>query len=93
MKSTSSDQPPVAHVATGQSRREALKRFGRYAAAAPTAMVLLEPREGHAGKGNGRGRGNGRGWGNGGKSGKGKSGKGGKGGKGGGGGSGGQWGY
>jgi hypothetical protein len=81
MKSTSSDQTLVPHVASGQSRREALKRFGRYAAAAPTAMVLLEPREGHAGKGNGRGRGNGRGWGNGGK--------GGKGGRGGGG----QWGY
>jgi hypothetical protein len=33
-----------------QSRREALKKFGRYAAAAPTAMVLLEPRESHAAK-------------------------------------------
>ena len=49
-----------------QSRREALKKFGRYAAAAPTAMVLLEPRESHAGrrKGGGRGR-KGRGWGRG----------------------------
>jgi hypothetical protein len=28
-----------------QSRREALKKFGRYAALAPTAMVLLQPRE------------------------------------------------
>jgi hypothetical protein len=28
-----------------QSRREALKRFGRYAAMAPTAMVLLQPRD------------------------------------------------
>lgn len=27
-----------------QSRRETLKKFGRYAAAAPTVMVLLEPR-------------------------------------------------
>ena len=34
-----------------QSRREALKKFGRYAAAAPTAMVLLQPSESHAGKG------------------------------------------
>jgi hypothetical protein len=31
-----------------QTRREALKTFGRYAAVAPTAMVLLQPREGHA---------------------------------------------
>ena len=44
-----------------QSRREALKKFGRYAAVAPTVMVLLEPREGHAGKGKGKG------WGKGGK--------------------------
>jgi hypothetical protein len=35
---------------TGQSRREALKRFGRYAAVAPTAMVLLQPRDSLAGK-------------------------------------------
>jgi hypothetical protein len=65
-------------VATSHSRREALKRFGRYAAAAPTAMVLLDPREGHAGKGNAPG------WGKSGKLGKaakwGKSGKSGKGG-------------
>jgi hypothetical protein len=27
-----------------QTRREALKKFGRYAAAAPAAMVLLQPR-------------------------------------------------
>ena len=53
-----SDGPP------SQSRREALKKFGRYAAVAPTVMVLLEPRESHAGKGKGRGRG----WGKGGKS-------------------------
>jgi hypothetical protein len=44
--------------AVDQSRREALKRFGRYAAAAPTAMVLLQPRDGHAGsKGRGRSKG------------------------------------
>lgn len=36
------------------SRREALKNFGRYAAVAPAAMVLLEPRASHAGKGKGK---------------------------------------
>jgi hypothetical protein len=41
----------VSHTLASQSRREALKEFGRYAAAAPTVMVLLEPREGHAGNG------------------------------------------
>ena len=44
-----------------QSRRQALKKFGRYAAVAPTVMVLLEPSEGHARKGRGKGRGRGRG--------------------------------
>jgi hypothetical protein len=37
-----------------QTRREALKKFGRYAAAAPAAMVLLQPRasdaHGHHGR-------------------------------------------
>jgi hypothetical protein len=33
---------------TAEVRREALKRFGRYAAAAPTAMLLLVPRAGDA---------------------------------------------
>jgi hypothetical protein len=78
MKSTNSEGT-VPHVATNQSRREALKRFGRYAAAAPTAMILLQPREGHARKGNGRGSGTGSKWGKGGKWGEGgKWGKGGK---------------
>ena len=31
-----------------EARREALKRFSRYAAAAPAAMLLLEPHQGHA---------------------------------------------
>jgi hypothetical protein len=31
-----------------EARREALKRFVRYAAVAPTAMLLLDPRSGHA---------------------------------------------
>lgn len=39
-----------------QSRREALKKFGRYAAVAPTAMLLLEPRESEAGRRRGRRR-------------------------------------
>lgn len=34
--------------AEGESRRAALKRFGRYAVAAPAAIVLLDPRTGHA---------------------------------------------
>jgi hypothetical protein len=40
----------MADTVASQSRREALKKFGRYAAAAPTAMVLLQSRESHAGK-------------------------------------------
>ena len=43
---TSMDE--VSGSPASQSRREALKKFGRYAAAAPTAMVLLESRESHA---------------------------------------------
>jgi hypothetical protein len=31
-----------------EARREALKRFGRYAAVAPTVMILLAGRQGHA---------------------------------------------
>ena len=45
------------------TRREALKRFGRYAAAAPTAMLLLDPRRAHAansGRRNGNGKGKGK---------------------------------
>lgn len=62
--------PPVGPVRR-QSRREALKNFGRYAAAAPTAMVLLQPRRGEAIPGNGKGWGPGgnphkKGWGRGG---------------------------
>jgi hypothetical protein len=43
MEPRHSDQVSVG--ASDQSRREALKRFGRYAAMAPTAMVLLQPRD------------------------------------------------
>ena len=49
-----------------QCRREALKKFARYAAAAPAAMVLLEPRESLAKKRKGKGKGGG--WGKGGGS-------------------------
>lgn len=52
-----------ANTLAGRNRREALKTFGRYAAVAPTAMVMLTPREGHAGKGKGKGKA----WGKGGK--------------------------
>jgi hypothetical protein len=31
----------------GEARREALKRFVRYAAVASAAMLLLDPRSGH----------------------------------------------
>jgi hypothetical protein len=89
MEPRHSDQ--VSGGASDQSRREALKRFGRYAAMAPTAMVLLQPRDSLAkpdknGKGGNSNKG-GKG-GNSNKGGKGgnsnKGGKGYKGGKGGG---------
>jgi hypothetical protein len=50
MTSTNGEETSVAHAATPQSRRQALQRFGRYAAAAPSAMILLQPSEGHAAK-------------------------------------------
>lgn len=68
MTSTKPEETSEAHAPTNQSRREALKRFGRYAAAGPTAMILLQPRESHAGKGKGRGWGKGGKWGKGGDS-------------------------
>jgi hypothetical protein len=36
-------------MTTDSRRREALKRFARYAAVAPTMMILLEPTESAAG--------------------------------------------
>lgn len=60
---------PIVDNVTSQSRRQVLKKFGRYAAAAPTAMILLQPREGHAGKGKGFAWGKGGKWGRGGKGG------------------------
>lgn len=71
MVSSNSNENFLPEAATHHSRREALKRFGRYAAAAPTVVMLLQPSEGHARQGNGRG------WGKGGKAGKGGRGKGG----------------
>jgi hypothetical protein len=57
----------VADTLANQSRREALKKFGRYAAAAPTAMILLQARESHAGKARGGKSSRGGKWGRGGK--------------------------
>ena len=54
-----------------ETRREALKRFGRYAAIAPTTMLLLDPRQGHA-YGPGGGTGGSKGGGTGGSKGGGK---------------------
>jgi hypothetical protein len=38
----------AAPASKDESRREALKRFARYAAVAPTTMLLLSPSSGHA---------------------------------------------
>ena len=48
MKPTTEGGVPPAQPGNDKSRRQALKRFGRYAAAAPAAMVLLQPRQGRA---------------------------------------------
>ena len=42
------DVEEVSDGLTNETRREALKRFARYAVVAPTVMVLLQPSEGHA---------------------------------------------
>ena len=47
MKRTKGEISSV-QAAKDESRREALKRFVRYAAVAPTTMVLLDPRSGQA---------------------------------------------
>jgi hypothetical protein len=44
MNSTKPSDGLAAGAASSQSRREALKAFGRYAAVAPTTMLLLSPR-------------------------------------------------
>jgi hypothetical protein len=40
--------PEAEAFADQEARRDALKRLGRYAAAAPTVMLLLAPRAGQA---------------------------------------------
>ncbi len=44
-----SNDTAQAGTDAGEARRAALKRFGRYAAAAPAAMVLLDAHDSHAG--------------------------------------------
>jgi hypothetical protein len=46
---TSTDQDSKTKTGNTKSRREALIKFGRYAAVAPTTMILLGPRESEAG--------------------------------------------
>ena len=53
MAPTKPDEISMADILPDQSRREALKKFGRYAAVASTAMVLLQPRDSYAGKSRG----------------------------------------
>lgn len=48
MTSTKVSEASTADAATDPGRREALKRFGRYAAVAPTTILLLSPRSGRA---------------------------------------------
>ena len=48
MKTTIKTGVASAQEGADQRRREALKRFGRYAAAAPVAMLLLQSRQGEA---------------------------------------------
>jgi hypothetical protein len=45
MRSMNMDGVSATDGTTIESRREALKKFGRYAAAAPTVMMLLQPVE------------------------------------------------
>jgi hypothetical protein len=49
MKTTETSQASASPTRHEQCRREALKQFGRFAATVPVAMLLLSPREGHAG--------------------------------------------
>jgi hypothetical protein len=48
MQPASIDEVSASNGATNESRRNVLKEFGRYAAAAPTVMLLLHPSESHA---------------------------------------------
>ena len=44
MKPTKKKERSATKAKSDESRREALKKFGKLAAAAPAAMVLLRPR-------------------------------------------------
>ena len=44
MKPTEKNERSASKAESDQSRREALKRFGKLAAAAPAVMVLLQSR-------------------------------------------------
>ena len=48
MTGTNVSHRPQTQSADAETRREALKRFARYAAVAPTTMILLAPTEGQA---------------------------------------------
>ena len=48
MEPTARSRISAVEAGTEESRREALRKFGRYAAIAPMTMVLLQPREGQA---------------------------------------------
>lgn len=69
-KSASERTPEQTDGVEDEARREALRRFGRYALVAPTAMLLIAPRDVEArGKrkgwdiGWGQGKGRGKAWG------------------------------
>ena len=48
MSAVKAEKDHAAEASRDESRREALKSFGRYAAAAPTVMMLLRPRSADA---------------------------------------------
>lgn len=50
MENHLNERPPQeSECPDDESRRKILKTFGRYAATAPTAMLLLGPSDAHAG--------------------------------------------
>jgi hypothetical protein len=49
------DETPKQDDARETARREALKRFGQFAAIAPATMILLAPHHSHAGPPPGKG--------------------------------------
>jgi hypothetical protein len=54
------EQPTQAVSESDQTRRQALERFGKYAAAASAFTVLLRPSDGSAASRKGGGKGSGR---------------------------------